>query len=179
MGRYYYGSITGKFWFAVQDSAPMEKFGAVELGQDLCFAGCGCCYEFDGDEPDDKVYCSGCWESYEQHLEEAMEQAGDDELTTTWETSGMWKWTYSRDNFNEQGLTYLQTHQEFFDRHIASITFDKVDSSYEYDFEYTEGGDPLTREENELLADLCMLKQLEHYFKENPDEEDCTWVAEY
>ncbi len=179
MGRYYYGSITGKFWFAVQSSNPMEQFGAVELGQDLCFAGCNCCCEFDDDEPDDKAYCSNCYESYEEHMAEAMDVAGSDELTTTWEPSGMWNWTYSRDDFNEQGLTHLQTHEEFFNKHIASITFNKEDS-YDYDFEYTEdGGDPLTSEENGLLADLGMLKQIEHYFKENPDEESCDWEAEY
>jgi hypothetical protein len=178
MGRYYYGSIMGKFWVAIQDSNPMEQFGAVELGQDLCFVGCSC--EFDGDdESDDKLYCSECYESYEQHIAEVRDLHGDEEAETTWESNGLWKWTYSRDNFNEQGLTYLQTHQEFFDRHVASITFNK-ENSYEYDFEYTEGGDaPGGREEDELLADLCMLKQIQKFFDENPDEESCDWEAEY
>jgi len=178
MGRYYFGNITGKFWFAIQDSAPMEKFGAVEIGPEVCFVGCNCCCEFEGDEPDEKAYCPQCYESYEEHIAEAMDYAGSDELTTTWEPSGMWNWTYSRDNFNEQGLTYLQTHEEFFNKHVASITFDD-ENAYEYDFEYTPGGDPLTKEEDKLLADLCMLKQIEHFFNENPDEESCDWGAEY
>ena len=177
MGRYYYGKITGKFWVGIQDSAPMEKVGAVDLGEDICFVGCGCRCEFDSDDADEKVYCSECYESYEEHIEEVHDIHGDEEEKTTWESSGMWQWTYSRDNFNEQGLAYLQTHEEFFNKHVASITFDESDC--EYDFDYTDGGDPLTTEEDKLLADLCMLKQIEHFFKENPDEEDCEWEAEY
>ena len=29
MGRYYYGDIDGKFWFAVQDSTAADRFGAT------------------------------------------------------------------------------------------------------------------------------------------------------
>ena len=176
MGRYYYGSIKGKFWVAIQDSAPMEKFGAVCRGEDICFLGCSC--EFEGDESEDKVYCSDHYESYEQHIAEVHDRYGDETEETTWESTGMSKWAYSRDNFNEHGLTYLQTHQEFFDRHVASLTFDD-DDSYEYDFEYTEGGDPLTGEEDKLLADLCMLKQIQKFFDEDPDDDSCEWEAEY
>ena len=179
MGRYYYGNITGKFWFAVQSSSPMKQFGAVELKSRIEYLVCGCGCEFDGDAPSDNAYCSECYESHEQHLAEVVEQEADDEITETWRANeGCGEWEFAREDFELNGIAFINQHQEFFDRHVASITFNKEDS-YDYDFEYTEGGDPLTKEEDELLADLCMLKQIQKFFDENPDEDSCDWEAEY
>jgi len=182
MGRYYNGDITGKFWFGVQSSSPMEQFGAVELACRLEYLGCGCACDFDADEPDENAYCSDCWESYEQHLEEAKDANGDDELTETWmscEDSG--EWEFNREQFELNGVAFINQHQELFDKYINKITFN---TDMEYDVEWADDDNRKYQalehiDEDVILADLCMLKQIQKFFEENPDEDICGWNAEY
>ena len=163
----------------------MAQFGAVELGCRIEYLGCGCECEFDGDKPSDKAYCSDCWESYEQHLAEAMEQSGDDEITETWmanESCG--EWEFAREDFELNGIAFINQHQELFDKYISKITFEGDEMNYEYELEWRkdENGKDFAREridEDVILADLCMLKQIQKFFDENPDEDICAWDAEY
>lgn len=183
MGRYYNGDITGKFWFGCQSSNPMEQFGAVELGSRVEYLGCGCLCEFDADEPDEKAYCSDCWESYEQHLDEAKEVNGDDEITDTWFAdldSG--EWEFNRKQFELNGVAFINQHQELFDKYINKITIDTTDMEYDVEWKIDENGKDYAKEhidEDEILADLCMLKQIQKFFEKNPDEDICSWNAEY
>ena len=78
MGRFYYGDICGKFWFACQSSDD-----AVNLGgnTDLLyrFRICDCEYNFKekhGDTLDlfNKDYCTSCFSSYEEHLAAVLDE---------------------------------------------------------------------------------------------------------
>ena len=184
MGRYYYGNITGKFWFAVQSSSPMKQFGAVELKSRIEYLVCGCGCEFDGDAPSDNAYCSECYESHEQHLAEVVEQEADDEITETWRANeGCGEWEFAREDFELNGIAFINQHQELFDKYINKITFDEEDMNYEYELEWRIGDDGKDIErligESVILADLCMLKQIQKFFDENPDDDICEWNAEY
>ena len=75
MGRYYFGMIAGKFWFAVQDSDDATNFG-VFPSEDMEFNYyCPECEEY-GDDwfetedevdiPDEPCSCGGHWEPYSQ-----------------------------------------------------------------------------------------------------------------
>ena len=183
MGRHYNGHIAGKFWVAIQSSSPMKQFGAREFGQRSEYMVCGCVCE---DNMSDKAYCADCWESHEQHLAEVVEQEADDEITETWRVNeSCGEWEFEREDFELNGIAFINQHQELFDKYINKITFDATTAPvmYEYELEWRTGedGKQLTQEIDEMviLADLCMLKQIQKFFDENPDEDTCEWEAEY
>jgi hypothetical protein len=172
MGRNYYGGIRGKFW-AVQSSGALQECGAQKGCQSVCFISCGCDCEDQGKHS----YCKDCYESYEEHIADVREESGEDTDEDTWVVCNLWEWTYSRDSFEEQGLPFIEKHQALFNERITSLTFNDL-KHYEYTIEFVDGAEKPMKDDS-ILADLCMLKQIEHFFKENPDEEDCEWEAEY
>ena len=73
MGRYYFGSIKGKFWFSVQSSDDASNFknpvnftGPVRV-YDYCQC---CCFVEDFEQ----LYCNKCYSSYEEHYNEIDEE---------------------------------------------------------------------------------------------------------
>lgn len=67
MGRYYFGSIRGKFWFACQDSDDALHFGATTVE-------CECEFEYDSDNSDSS---SNEFECSLLHLEIHSDQIPD------------------------------------------------------------------------------------------------------
>jgi len=179
MGRWYHGNIHGKFWFGVQSSDAMEKYGAVEGQHEFMFQVCSCfCCECD-QTPDEKDYCEDCYESYEDHIKEVRDEWDDDSITECFvEDESNGNWSYDRDVFEEKGLPFIQEHEELFNKYIESITFDE-DDDYSYDIKWTKEEYRTThnKEDDEILADLCMLKQIQHFFQEE-NQETCSWGAE-
>ena len=175
MGRYYSGNINGKFWFACQSSDAMENYGAIVEDPEFRFKSCGCrCCDF---VPEEKDYCEDCFNSYEDHIKEVRDETDDDNDTECFEedeSGGNWK--YDRDMFEDQGLPFIEEHKDLFNKYIESITFDD-DDDYAYEEKWV-GGDRPTDEDEKILADLCMLKQIQHFFEEDGSE-SCYWYAEY
>ena len=66
MGRYYFGSIKGKFWFAIQSSGDATNFkNPINFpGPIRCYDYSQCCCFV---EDFDKLYCNECYSSYEEH----------------------------------------------------------------------------------------------------------------
>lgn len=173
MGRWYHGNIHGKFWFACQSSDAMQKYGAVELPPDFMFKSCGCCCD---SEPEEKYYCEDCYESYEEHIQYIRDQEDDDNITECFqEDEGTGNWKYDRDMFEDQGLPYIEKHKELFNKYIESLTFNE-DNDYAYEINWTK--EDFGADVGEILADLCMLKQIQHFFQ-NEDDLNCSWNAEY
>jgi hypothetical protein len=80
MGRYYYGDISGKFWFACQSSYDASNYG-VKHKDVINFHICHCTCE----EMTDKIYCESCYDSYEQHIESIKEEEEEKiEIINTW-----------------------------------------------------------------------------------------------
>ena len=69
MGRSYEGDINGKFWFGVQDTACIEKYGGTATGLS-CWNGCGCLVE-EGDNDGDFCECHDSAEAHEELAGEA------------------------------------------------------------------------------------------------------------
>lgn len=69
MGRYYSGSIEGKFWFGVQSSNDVENLISITSNPpNMSWIGCGCHVEYEEDG-----YCLNCYNS----LEEFLDKEGD------------------------------------------------------------------------------------------------------
>jgi hypothetical protein len=176
MGRWYHGNIHGKFWGGTQTSDAMENYGAVQGQPEYMFKVC-CCSCCDG-EASGQDYCESCYESYEDHIKEVRDEWEDDSITECFQEDGdNGNWEYDRDTFERQGLPFIQEHEELFNKYIESITFDE-DNDYLYEIEWTKEEYETTRSEDDiLLADLCMLKQIQHFF-EKEDEDTCSWSGE-
>lgn len=84
MGRYYGGTISGKFWFAIQSSADVENLCDIKYKQMYYWRNCGC--EFTEDElntinKQNEPFCNKCFESYNAHRTAVIEDehaTGDD-----------------------------------------------------------------------------------------------------
>ena len=175
MGRFYQGDIYGKFWFAVQSSGSMEDYGAIEQATRFEYKICGCQCE----SQRRKSYCEDCYDSYQEHLTEVREQDDDDDdddkVCFQEDTTGG-EWIYDLETFEEQGIPFIEKNKDLFNKYIKNITFDE-DNSYDVEWVKEDYGKE-RNEDDEILADLCMLKQIQHFFqKEN--QETCSWIAEY
>ncbi len=69
MGRFYSGDIEGKFWFAVQDSNDIENLVNITPNIEYAWKACNCFAEIDDDD-----YCSCCYDTKEDHINDAIEQ---------------------------------------------------------------------------------------------------------
>jgi hypothetical protein len=69
MGRCYYGDIEGKFWVAIQSSDDVENLVSVEPYNFYSWKVCDCRAEID-----DYDYCTDCYESIDDHIEQAIEE---------------------------------------------------------------------------------------------------------
>jgi len=78
MGRFYHGSIEGKFWFGIQDSDDISNLVTIKHVMTYSWKSCHCCAEIDIDNNEDK-YCNDCYESKEEHEESVIEEDGENE----------------------------------------------------------------------------------------------------
>ena len=162
MGRYYYGDIEGKYWFGVQNTFSMNKFGATDKERyEYAYCSCSC------DKDDD--YCSGCFESKEEHLEAIHEDEPDVDDCVR-ETSQS-DFEITKEDFEKQGLPFLQKHEELWKTKVD--TFEIQDDGCDCELVGTD----TTREEVSIIADMCMLKQIQHFFED--DNEVCCWYGEH
>ena len=69
MGRFYSGDIEGKFWFGVQDSDDIKNLVTIKGNNDYSWKVCNCVAEID-----DSDYCRSCYESKNEHIEQAIEE---------------------------------------------------------------------------------------------------------
>jgi hypothetical protein len=182
MGRYYEGNISGKFWVVVQDTECMTNYGANSVGLEIRYASCGCildgcfvdgCFVDDKfDDIEDGTFCENCFDSREEHLKEIQEEA-DDEATMMTIEKGDAIYQIDRDTFEEQGKPFIEKHAELFIKAVKDFKMSD-EGGYEYECYLTS---PVSTENKGILADVCMLKQIEKFFEDNPDEESCSWTA--
>ena len=79
MGRFYHGSIEGKFWFGVQSSDDISNLVTIKYVMSYSWKSCHCCAEIDIDNDDEDKYCKDCYESKEEHEESVIEEDGENE----------------------------------------------------------------------------------------------------
>lgn len=69
MGRYYSGSVEGKFWFGIQPSNDIENLINIQANAPkLLWIGCNCYVEDETDE-----YCKDCYDSLKDFLDKEGE----------------------------------------------------------------------------------------------------------
>ena len=74
MGRFYNGDIGGKFWFGIQDSNDIENLVNITPNIEYAWKACNCFAEIDCDD-----YCRCCYETKEDHINDAVEQCEYDD----------------------------------------------------------------------------------------------------
>jgi hypothetical protein len=81
MGRYYSGTISGKFWFGVQSSDDPSYFG-VEPSQQMCYRACYCVADYDASP---SSFCENCFTSRADHVAAVASDEGivNEQLTST------------------------------------------------------------------------------------------------
>ena len=176
MCRSYYGCISGRFWFGCQSSAQLFDLGAIEMSQNFSFKGCGC--HIDIIDVHTKCYCEDCYDSYEEHIKEVQKDEDDEEASEYCFSCDTYNWMIRRDVFEDQCVPHINKHEALFNKYIETITFDEK-SDYAYQITLTDKKYASGVNEDRTLADLCFMKQVHEYFNKNPDEDICSWEAEY
>ena len=156
MGRFYYGDICGKFWFACQPSDD-----ATDLGGDMelmyRFYVCGCEYNFiekldDAQEVYNEDYCSSCFSSYKEHLEAVLDEKqcyeedyGDDADTRKYKNlNNVWYWNEDEVFFQFDKNTHLpfikesiETMEHQVGKYIGEFRFLEDSCRFEYQFDFS------------------------------------------
>ena len=165
MGRYYYGNITGKFWFGVQDSCDATNFG-VEPKDELCYACCGCLTD------EEESYCNMCYESYDDHKKEYLKDndiEDDENNFSLIEESNFIYYNFTSDNIQDiQNL--LNKIEEEID--ISTVEFTIEDKNGQ-DVSYDLNGE--LPENAELLARWGRGKQILYYLNKY---DECNFSCE-
>jgi hypothetical protein len=159
MGRWYYGDISGKCWFGVQDSNDASNFG-VEPTDEYTFFGCGCTYEPENPKEEDKMAFCTCYESYEEHMEDIKEDLEDmdpDDRQTWHSESSICYY------FKEEDLPKVQEVVKKLDKEVGHYLKDYVleedqGEGITYDFEFSNK--LLGKKKHEKIARLCLGLQI-------------------
>ena len=170
MGRYYLGDITGKFWFAIQDSYDPSCFG-VEHEDRHEFYVCSCYVSLeDIDATKQDIYCEGCFSSYEEHIE-AM-KADDIEETTTWHKSeSEVNYSFGESDLDKVKETIAGLEQRV-GKYMESYTIQDDDDDIQYTYELPKD---VPKEEVSPIATLCLGKQIAYCLEKNGS---CSFTAE-
>ena len=161
MGRYYHGDIGGKFWFGIQESDDASFFGR-EHDDIYIFCVCACALS-EEDTRDPKLYCDGCYSSYEEHMQAKTEESGEKEkdegetVSHTWQISP-YEIQY---NYQESDLPIVIAKVNELEALVGQYMegYRIVQDEYEFEYEYTL---PSNVPNIALLARLCLGRQLLH-----------------
>ncbi len=171
MGRYYFGTISGKFWFATQSSDDAahfkNKISYTEPPRCLEYAEC-CCFVEDMKDN----YCKKCYSSYEEHYE----AIDDEELQENYICNSplMYENNYIKYYFYDYELDFVTDKLNKIKNEIT-IDFDKIGfrlikddkESIEYELDNFDYINNIKNEEQEILiARWCLGKQIEQSIKE-------------
>jgi hypothetical protein len=164
MGRYYYGDISGKCWFGVQESDDASHFGVTPT-RERVFLVC-LCY-VDDCKIGEKIYCTNCYDSYEDHINAIKEEEIENDSDITWMESN---YCYQFDETdlpnvekvvttleNEVGLHTLKQYN------FKIIKDEGEGITYDIDVTYQLGNNSIY----EKLARLCLGKQIMYCISEN------------
>ena len=168
MGRYYYGDIRGKFWFAVQDSDDAAYFGTKPTYH--CeFHECGCSiYDPTEEKLTKNLFCESCYGSLEEH----REKVGEDE---TWFVREM---SFA---FTEDDLPMMERKRTLLSRQVGNYMTDyhisgNKESGFTYDYSIPEEANKtITTKQRQEIARLCLGNLIYHCVAETGS---CHFFAE-
>jgi glutamine amidotransferase-like uncharacterized protein len=158
MGRYYDGTIYGKFWFGVQSSYDANNFKQDDFitpSEYYEYFNCSCIVK-----NLEELYCINCYKSYEDHLGSTDDYDKDcieEGLLALPSGHVEYEFNKSELNFIHQKLKSLEL--IIGDDNIKKLNF-KIENESEY-FEYNITFDNNDDNKNELIARYCFGKQIE------------------
>jgi len=122
MGRYYCGSIEGKFWFGIQGSDDISNL--VTITPETCYTWkvCQCCANIDDG------YCTECYDSKEEHEEEAIEEDRENEDNDLYIESQMIIYRLKKDKHYEELNQSMATLRLKIEPEIIA-EFDKIEQN--------------------------------------------------
>ena len=163
MGRFYTGDIEGKFWFGTQSSDDATHFGVnPEIQYD--YYGCGCCATDNivdnNDDANAELYCTSCYTSLDEHLEQTQDDREENETKTYHESNEIYYY------FQERNMYTIEKEIKKLEKKVGKYMepFAIIDKTPEYEgvtYEYhVPEGTTLKNGELELIARLCLGKQI-------------------
>lgn len=182
MGRFYHGTIAGKFWFGIQPSNDASNFkeSQYEPIEYYTYYGCGCEVE-----NNDNLYCNNCYLNYEYHFN-VLDECDIKSLEKN--PFGIhsllaYPSNYIRYHFDKTELNFIKNKLNEIESYIEgdimtrlTYTID-VENQYEYDLDelvIAELEKPHDAIKLELLARWCLGKQIETaLINEDSCEFDC------
>ena len=132
MGREYFGSISGKFCFGVQESSDIENLIYIDHEDEYTWIGCNCDLKYEDIQKN--KYCSDCFESYEEHYETIkddydLEKGTDDETILYIETSNI-NYTIEKSDHYEELVKSLEDLKKLLPKTVIE-EFDKIGNNEE------------------------------------------------
>ncbi len=171
MGRYYHGTIAGKFWFTIQSSYDPDHFKKqthqyTEVKQ---YYSCTCYVE-----NEKKLFCNQCYSNYDDHYNSLDEVDKSDVLTygksLYYETNQI---KYYFDNFE---LNFISIKLNELEKQIGSSIISDLDFQIdeENDFEYEINNQIFDKYDDqkellELIARWCIGQQIKKAIELNGD----------
>lgn len=180
MGRYYYGGIGGKFWFAIQSSDDVENIVSTYSCQpELMWKVCGCNKNCNNS----KSYCQKCYSSYEEHYRDVCEDEDDDVIQETIdnfdeelfiETNMFNYYIPYNDNTLEDIMECLEEIEDTLkaknENYIKILGSLEVDNDDGYEYTYNGSFDIVEKKDIYLFARYGLAKQMKTYFEDNEDD---------
>jgi hypothetical protein len=164
MGRYYWGDIEGKFWFACQSSNDVENICCITCFPTYFYRGCDC-IKNNGDED----YCTNCYEDFEEHQQKLeIDSQNEDPFVKGdklwYENESIIKYYIELEDLHEIQES-IEELNDIIGQYIEVLTFKKEDKGYEYDFEFTYAYKNLESDvqkpKDKLIARYCLARQIE------------------
>lgn len=170
MGRYYHGTIAGKFWCTIQSSYDPDFFKSQP---DSCtdvkqYYSCTCYVE-----NDKKLFCIECYSNYDDHynsLDEIDKSDFEYGKSISYQTNQV-KYTFDSDD-----LEFIDKTLNDLEKQIGSNVIDDLDYTIdeESDFEYDINNDIFDKYEKdqdflELIARWCIGQQIKKAIEVNGD----------
>jgi hypothetical protein len=185
MGRYYFGTISGKFWVCIQDSDDASYFkSAIIFSTPLrCFEYMGCCC-FVKNIYD--LYCTKCYNSFEEHVESIDDEYLLEDIKNN--NNLIYQNNYIKYYFENFELEYVKTKLNKLEKQIGQEIIDNIKltiydenneqidinnkiekqkkkPSFAYDLNDTILKD-LDEDQKKIIAKWCLGKLIEHSIKE-------------
>ena len=200
MGRYYFGQISGKFWFGFQNSDDATCFGVDSKPVRNFYV---CCCEIDNENDlAGEIYCTDCYSSYEEHcqamIDEDIELYDENDVDGTWYTSdseityyfdashidiveknikimeGIFE-GYVNDNPSTMSTDYSQETSACKQAYVSfHSNYNIIDDGDEITYDYTTPSNMIATD-IELIARLCLGKQILYCLRKNGE---CFFTAE-
>ena len=173
MTRYYFGSITGKFWAGLNDISLLG--GKPENVYEFC--GCNCIIteeEMEVFNDKELAYCLHCYSSYKDHLSnvniESEDENVDESLDESEEPIQLWSISphFEFFRFTEKDTEILYKNLDVLEKSVGEfMTFYKIIDNNEIEYDYELPRDIDSREVAEMIYLLCLGRQIKFCIEKN------------